>query len=356
MQFRLTPSPYQRGNRTTTGIMLELSAVLLAVWLFSVGFYFIRTGAEYGIRAILVMLTALIATQIVDIIAAIIYKKRTIKEILKYTLNSYSYVTALIIALTVPVGITYFGIAMGAVFATVIGKLIFGGFGYNIINPAAIGRIFITVSFALTVPKIAGLYDVAAGATATSTINWFNGTFSNVFTLQQLFLGNYIGAMGETSTLLLILAGVYLVVREIADWRPMVSYYFGVFIIGTILAVLFGISNPLMYGLLHISVGSLAFGSVFMITDPVSGPTSPFAKIIYGLGAATLTVLIRLNGAYPEGVVFSIVLMNLMVPLLDSSIKGKTSDNLIRNYSLIAGMILFAVLLNYGIAMLGGRI
>ena len=356
MQFRLTPSPYQRGNRTTTGIMLELSAVLLLVWLFAVTFYFTQVGVDSGIRAIGVMLSALLSTQIVDIIAAYLYKKRTLKEIYKYTLNSYSYVTALIIALTVPVGISYFGIAMGAIFATVIGKLIFGGFGYNIINPAAIGRIFITVSFALTVPRVAGLYDLAAGATATSTVNWFNGTFSNTFNLTQLFLGNYVGAMGETSTLLLILAGAYLVIREIADWRPMVSYYFGVFIIATILGLLFGISNPFNYGLLHLSVGSLAFGSVFMITDPVSGPTSPLAKIIYGLGAATLTVLIRLNGAYPEGVVFSIVLMNLFVPLLDSSIKGKTTDHLMQRYGLIAGVIIFAVILNYGVAMLGGRI
>jgi electron transport complex protein RnfD len=356
MQFRLTPSPFQRGNRTTKGIMLELSAVLLVVWLYSVGFYFINVGLDYGVRAILVMLSALFATQLVDIIAAYIYKKRTLKEIYQYTLTSYSYVTALILALTVPVGISYFGIAMGAVFATVVGKLIFGGFGYNIVNPAVVGRIFITVSFALIYPRVAGLYDLAAGATATSTINWFTGTFSNVFTLQQLFLGNYVGALGETSTLLLILAGAYLVFREIADWRPMLAYYIGVFIITVPLGFLFGVNNPLTYGLLNISVGSLAFGAVFMITDPVSGPTSPFAKIIYGLGAATLTILIRINGAYPEGVIFSIALMNLLVPLIDSSIKGKTTDNLAKRYALLAGMVVFAVLLNYGIAILGGRI
>jgi electron transport complex protein RnfD len=356
MQFRLTPSPYQRAERTTTGIMLELSAVLLVVWLFAVGFYFTQVSLEFGIRSIGVMISALLATQVVDVIAAYVYKKRTVKEIFKYTLNSYSYVTALIIALTVPVGITYFGIAMGAIFATVIGKLIFGGFGYNVVNPAAIGRIFITVSFALTVPRVAGLYDLAAGATATSTVNWFDGSFSNVFTLPQLFLGNYVGAMGETSTLLLIIAGIYLVVRGIADWRPMVSYYFGVFIIATLLGLLMGIANPLMYGGLHLIVGSLAFGSVFMITDPVSGPTSPYAKIIYGLGAATLTVLIRLNGAYPEGVIFSIALMNLLVPMIDSSIIGKTSDKLMQRYGLIAGLVVFAVLLNYGVAVLGGRI
>jgi len=356
MQFRITPNPFQRGNRTTKGIMLELSAVLLVLWLYSVGFYFINVGAEYGIRAILIMIVAVLSTQAVDIIVAYIYKKRTFKEIYQFSLNQYSYVTAIILALTVPVGISYFGIAAGAIFASIVGKFIFGGFGYNIVNPAVVGRIFITVSFALIYPRVAGLYDLTAGATATSTINWFDGSFSNLFTIPDLFLGNYVGALGETSTILLIAMGAYLVFREIADWRPMLSYYLGVFLIAVPLAFLFGINNPLNYGLLHLSVGSLAFGAVFMITDPVSGPTSPLAKVIYGLGAATLTVLIRINGAYPEGVIFSIALMNLLVPIIDSSIKGKTTDNLLKRYALLAGMLVFAVLLNYGIAILGGRI
>ncbi|MDD4123483.1 MAG: RnfABCDGE type electron transport complex subunit D [Bacilli bacterium] len=356
MQFRMSPSPYQRGKRTTTQIMLELTAVLAVVWLVSIIMNFINLGSSYGVKTILIGVVSILASLVVDVIAALAYKKKGFKEIRDYVINSYSYVTALIFALTLPLGVTYFAVITGSMFATFFGKVVFGGFGYNIVNPAGIGRIFVTVSFAMAVPNIPGFVDATTGATVTTGINWITGQLSGNWSMADLFLGNYLGAIGETSTLVLLIAGLYMIIRNLCDYRSMVSYLGGVFIITFFLGLMMKVTNPLDYAVIHLLTGGLAFGAVFMITDPVTAPTSPLGKVIYGLGAAFLTVLIRVNGSLPEGVVFSIVLMNLIVPLLDNAIKGKTIDNLTKRGIIVAAIIIVAVLLNYGVVLLGGAL
>ena len=353
MKFRMTPGPFQRSGRTTHSIMLELFCVLSFVFVYSTIFYFARAGAHYGLRVILIGVLSIIGSLAVDVITALAYKKKG-KEIWQYILHSYSYITGLIFALTLPAGTSFFAVLIGSAFATFIGKVVFGGFGYNIVNPAAVGRIFVAVSFGLAVPNVPGLVDATTGASLTNAINWMTGAFSNNKALSDFFLGNYIGAIGETHTYILIICGAYLVYRGICDYRQGLTYVVATFIITFFLGMLLGVANPLQYALLHLSAGGLMFAAVFMVSDPVTGPTGPLGKVIYGIGLAFLTVLIRLCGNMNEGVIFSLVLMNLLVPLIEHVIKGKSTDNLARRWGVVVGMLVVSVFLIYGISLLGG--
>lgn len=352
MKFRMKPAPFQRNmRRSTRGIMIELTCVLAAIFVVAVVMNFVNLGADYGLRTILMGVIAVATAFVVDAITALIIKK----NVWQYFAGSYSYVTALVFVLTLPVTVSYYAIIVGMVMAIVFGKIVFGGFGYNPVNPAGLGRIVVALSFSLAISGVPGLSDGSTGATVTSYINWANGELPNGFSLTRLFLGNYTGAIGETSFLALLIAGIYLCVRKIADYRLMLGYVLGAFIITFFMGLAFGV-NPLTYALTHIMVGGLAYGAVFMVTDPVTTPTSQMGKIIYALGAATLTILIRVSGSLPEGVVFSIVFMNLLTPVIDGLVKGKSTDNVAKRWGIIAIILIVAIGINIGVAFLGGVI
>ena len=353
MKFRMKPAPFQRNEkRSTKGIMVELTCVLAAVWIVAIVMNFINLGSEFGVKTILMGVIAIASAFVVDAITALVTKK----NVWKYFAGSYSYVTALVFVLTLPVTVSYYAVIIGMIMAVFFGKIIFGGFGYNPVNPAGLGRIVVALSFSLAISGVPGLSDGSTGATITSYINWGNGTLPEGFDLWLLFLGNYTGAIGETSTLALVVAGAYLCIRKIADYRLMLGYVLSAFIITFFMGLSFGVANPLTYGLTHILVGGLAYGAVFMVTDPVTTPTSQMGKLIYAIGAATLTILIRVSGSLPEGVVFSIVFMNLLTPVIDGLVKGKTTDNVAKRWGVIAIILVVAIGINIGVAFLGGVI
>ncbi len=355
MQFRMTPGPFQRSKDSTKRIMQELFCVLCAVWLFAIIFTFIKAGGSYGLRAILIGVISLATTIAVDVITALIYKKKG-KEILDYVLSSFSYITAIIFALTLPAGTSYFAVIVGSLVATLFGKVVFGGFGANPCNPAAVGRVFVAMSFSLAVPKIPGLVDATTGATVTGAFNYLTGELPSFVNFGDLFLGNYMGAMGETCSLLLLVAAGYMIFRRIIDYRPLLAYIVSIYVITFFIALLVGIANPFGYALNNVLIGGVLFGGVFMLTDPVSGPTNPYAKLIYGLGAAFFTVLIRLCGSMPEGCVFSILLMNFVSPVIESACKGKTTDTPLKKWLILVGLLIVAIFLVFGAMALGGVI
>ena len=248
MQFRMSPAPFQRGKRSTLGIMLELTAVLLVVWLAAIVFYFVKGEPSWGVRAILVGVIALATSFVTDVIVAFCLKKRG-KALIQYFLRSYSYVTAIIFALIVPASIPYFALVFCVVFAIVVAKVFFGGFGYNIANPAAVSRIIAGVAFGLGVVNIPDL--IVSGATVTTALNWQTGAVPSVFSQMDLFLGNYVGAMGETMTLLLIVAGIYLAIRKVIDYRLALSYILTIFLLGLVLGFVLKIEFPFTYALTH---------------------------------------------------------------------------------------------------------
>jgi len=353
MEFRLKPAPFVKGKRSTKGMMLEFFCVLSVVWIYSIVYTAIELDENYIINAICLPIIAIIFSIITDLIVGL-FRKLKGKELFDYVLKSYSFVSGLILALAVPVSTSHFAIAVSALFATCIGKLVFGGFGYNIVNPAGIGRIFIT-SFATFGTGIPSMADgvINSGVTVTGTIDFTTGAYAGNIPVLDMFLGNYVGAMGETCTLLLLVCGIYLCVRQIVDYRLMVSYLLTTALISLVLSfTLEGVTDKSNYVLLQLLSGGLVFGAVFMATDPVTTPSSPLGKIIYGIGCAMLTVLIRVCGIMTEGVVFSIVLMNLFTPLIDTSIRGDSKTKVWKKWIVVVAALVIAVLVNVGFAAL----
>lgn len=350
MKFNLSKGPYLRSRQSTTKKMLALSASLLIVWIASIVSHSLVYEFYYGMMAFLIGLTSLVTTFLVDILMAFSKGKRG-KEIFKFTLKSYSYVTALIFALCLPVGTPLYVVAIGAIVGTLIGKHLFGGFGFNIFNPAAIGRVFVGLSFAtkLTVPNVS-MYDLSAGATVTGAANWTNIKLPGSYMFKDLFLGGYPSALGESFTILLLIIGLFLIITGIANWRLMVTYLLTISLTALGLSFAFNTGNEIFYVLKHVLTGGILFGTVFMITDPVTAPKDPYGKILYAIGAGFLTMLIRVNSSYPEGMAFSLLIMNILVPTIDSLVRGVTSRKTWLKYSLITSFLVISCLLNVVIA------
>ena len=194
--------------------------------------------------------------------------------------------------------------AVGAVVAISLGKQIYGGLGMNPFNPALIGRVFLMISFPVYMTTWINPIDGVTGATPLQIMK-MQGVTSDYL---KLFLGNIGGSIGETSSLLIILGGLYLLYKGYIDWRVPVSYLGSVAVLSLILG-----RDPIF----NLLSGGLMLGAFFMATDMVTSPISRTGKIIFGVGAGFFTVLIRFFGGYPEGVSFSILLMNAFTPIIN---------------------------------------
>ncbi|MGI6713473.1 MAG: RnfABCDGE type electron transport complex subunit D [Bacilli bacterium] len=359
MKFVANSAPNLRSKRSTTQIMLLLSAGLGLLWVAAIIFNFTSVNAKEGINSILVMLVSLLATTVADVgMISIGYKKHHGKYgdyLVNNWLKSYSYVTAIIFALTLPSWTPLYVVAVGAIFATVIGKYVFGGFGHNIFNPAAVGRIFVSLSFGAKLAAPAGI-TATTGLTVTSIYamqapKWGLADLSITgISLTDSWLGLYPGALGETFTLLILIIGIALAVLKVINWRTPV-FYLGTVAVTAFFIALFTKQNILDYILIHLSLGGLMFGAVFMLTDPVTGPTSPYGKALAGVIAGLITMLIRIQGSYPEGVAFAILLTNMVSPMIDHFATGRTNRNLEKKWAWVGGLLVTSIALNSGLAV-----
>ncbi|MFV0254925.1 MAG: RnfABCDGE type electron transport complex subunit D [Erysipelotrichaceae bacterium] len=324
MKFNFKSSPVMKDKSSTQKIMLDVTLCLLVVFGFTLYYYGTAFGAEYALRALLLMLTAIVTGVVVEMLWAKFYLKT---NVLKFLNQSFPWVTSIILVLTCSITISYYAIIISTIAALVLGKLLFGGFGKNIFNPAGIGRAVVFASF-LGV-AVSDLATMATPTTTLASINWlildsnvYQAFMSEFGSLPNLFLGFYPGAMGETFTLIILLCGVYLIIKKVIDWRIPVFYIGSVFVFTWLIAISQGMGMVngigLWYPIMHISIGGLAFGAVFMATDPVTTPVSNSGRVIFGVGLAFLTVLIRVKANLPEGVLFSILIMNMLVPMIDS--------------------------------------
>lgn len=333
MKFNFHVSPSLKGNLTTKEIMKELTLGLLLVFVLAVFYYASAYGSRYALQAILLLVCSLVTTLVCEFLFAKIRKRDPKKEIQ----NSFGWVTAIILTLMVPISTRPYALIISTAFAIIFGKMLFGGFGHNIFNPAAVGRavIFATFTGAST--------NLVTSATPTALIansyGWvpanadaLDGFLSQVGGLSSLFLGTYPGALGETFTIAIVLIGIFLIVRKIIDWRVPVVYLGTIFVMTAIVAIITGVGSYhgipgfIWYPVLHLILGGVVFGAFFMLTDPVTSPTSAAGRTIFALGAGILTVLIRLTGNLPEGCLYSILLMNMMTPLIESLLDGKQLD------------------------------
>lgn len=333
MKFNFHVSPSLKGNLTTKEIMKELTLGLLLVFVLAVFYYASAYGSRYALQAILLLVCSLVTTLVCEFLFAKIRKRDPQKEIQ----NSFGWVTAIILTLMVPISTRPYALIISTAFAIIFGKMLFGGFGHNIFNPAAVGRavIFATFTGAST--------NLVTSATPTALIansyGWvpanadaLDGFLSQVGGWSSLFLGTYPGALGETFTIAIVLIGIFLIVRKIIDWRVPVVYLGTIFVMTAIVAIITGVGSYhgipgfIWYPVLHLILGGVVFGAFFMLTDPVTSPTSAAGRTIFALGAGIFTVLIRLTGNLPEGCLYSILLMNMMTPLIESLLDGKQLD------------------------------
>lgn len=260
----------------------------------------------------------------------------------KHSIHEGFLVSGMLIPLTVPADIPLWMVAVATIFAVVIGKEVFGGTGMNILNVALVARAFLFFAYPTYMSgdmwvamdnrngsEIVkeGLVDGYTGATnlAQAADPAFTGTFKNVAGVPyndsfiDSFIGLIPGSIGETSTLAILLGGLFLIITGIGSWRIMLSIFAGAFAMGTVFNLVGG-DNPFMNmpAHYHLVIGGLAFGAVFMATDPVTAAQTNLGKIIYGLGIGIFCVLIRVvNPAYPEGMMLAILFFNVMAPLID---------------------------------------
>ena len=327
-------SPHLRRRSSVSRMMLDVLIALLPVVVYSIVLWQWK-----AVVILAVSLAVMIPSEFVfvGIKNKMPYDgmKHSFKEKFKFAYSKYGIsnvlapsVSAVIYATILPASLAdhLYVVAIGALAGIVLGKLVFGGLGSNIFNPAAVGMVIAKLSFGSFFTYNADpFYSTNLGGTVLSSISaegylTINSQFVNVL---DLFLGKCPGVMGEVSALLILVGAAYLFIRRSADFRPFIAYI-GTFLVLMLVAGLcicskLGFENLSYWKFVGVELfsGGLLFGATFMITDPVTSPINRPGRYIYGIIAGVCTVFIRLFAALPEGVVFSILIANMFAPVID---------------------------------------
>ena len=235
-------------------------------------------------------------------------------------------VTGLLLAFNVPSNLPIWIMVVGALVAIGIAKMPFGGLGHNPFNPALVARVTLLIAFPVQMTSwpvptpIWGFADAVTGPTTLGLIKE-GGDLTQLPSYVDMLVGQMGGSFGEVSAIALLIGAAFLLWKRIITWHIPVSFIATVFVV----AGIFHLANPAEYvnPFIHLLSGGLILGACFMATDMVTSPTSPWGMIVFGCGCGLLTIIIRLFGAYPEGVSFSILLMNAVVPLINKGFKPK---------------------------------
>ncbi len=294
LKLHISSSPHIHTQRTTRQIMLDVIIGLLPTTVAGV--------VIFGSRALEVVVVC-IATAVLGEYAfnRIVKKDQTVEDF-------SAALTGLLLALNLPANTPIWQCVVGALFSIIIVKCFFGGLGRNLVNPAIAGRVFMLVSFG-SLSKSAFPVGVDATSGATPLVELAEGKSVD---LTSLLLGTTGGAIGETCAIALIIGGIYLVARKVITVHIPLAFIGTVFVCGLALNG-FDVLTAVSYML----SGGLLIGAIFMATDYVTSPSTPKGKIVFGIGAGLITVLIRQWGQYPEGVSFAILLMNILDPYID---------------------------------------
>lgn len=327
MKFIKKISPIYRDKISTMRIMTDLTIGLLVISAASMFYYTSKIGIEVGLRVLYIILTAVLVNIAIEVAFGLFYKK-SVKQVFT---QQFPWVTGLIFALCIPVTTKLYVVGMTTAIGVIFGKVLFGGFGQNVFNPAAVGRAIVFSSFSKPVVEtLAKSNDVFTNATPANLMNSFNWLPSTAafeskafahITLKDLALGQHFGTIGETFAVLIILVGIFLVIRKVIDWRIPVIYIGTLFISSWIIGTVNGLG--IMYPIVFVMSGGALFGAVFMLTDPVTCPTQVTGRVVFAFGAAIITLLIRFKANLPEGVVFSILIMNMLTPMIEDFFDGQ---------------------------------
>lgn len=332
MKFNLLKGPFVKGKNSTSKIMINLFIALLPIILFSFyknGIVLYQNGKcdILGMYYPLIFIfTGMFTSFLTELLYYIIFMHKKGKELIKIILNSYSIFPGLFVSLVLPLNTPIEILIIGCVVAIIIGKMLYGGFGHNIFNPALIGCLFVLSCYSNVISTNGGYinkYELDTIGSATPLTNYkiINeiGNYDTIVkpfgSLKDFLFGNIPGTVGETCSILIIIAFIYLAFKKVIKWKIPVIYIATVFIMTLIIGLINGIG--IWYPLFHILSGGLLFGAVFMATDPVTSPTTFVGQIIYALFLGILTVTFRFLSSAPEGVLTSILTMNMFVMILD---------------------------------------
>lgn len=309
----ISPSPHVHSGDTVSSKMYGVFIALIPAYI--VGLYF------FGLGALIISVTA--------VLSCILFEYLIQRFILKGSItvtDGSAALTGILLAFNLPSNLPVWQVIIGSFVAIGIAKMSFGGLGNNPFNPALVARVFLLISFPAQMtswPKpIPWNPDYLDAVTAATPLAILKGQFSEVPDTLNLFLGNVGGSMGEVSAAALLIGLAYLLFRKIITWHIPVSIIFTVIVFTGILHY----ANPdTYYGtpMFHILTGGIMLGSIFMATDYVTSPMTSRGMLIFGVGIGIITVIIRVFGAYPEGISFAILIMNAFTPLINKFIKPK---------------------------------
>ncbi|MBN1829434.1 MAG: RnfABCDGE type electron transport complex subunit D [Deltaproteobacteria bacterium] len=297
-------APHLRSSDSIEKVMYTVAAALLPATAASI-YYF-------GLRALFVTIVAVLSSVLFEFLMNKIRRREHLT-----CFDGSAVVTGLLLALNIPASLPYGMVILGSFIAIVITKELFGGLGYNPFNPVLVGRVFLLISFpvAMTHWPAPHVVDMVTAASPLGILKTDGVAAVSNLSFWQLFFGEIAGSMGETSSLAILLGAIVLFFRGYITLTIPLAF------IGTtaMFTGIFYIADPARYAspLFHLMTGGLLLGAFFMATDWVTSPMTRRGQIIFGCGCGFLTGLIRLFGGYPEGVAFSILIMNAFVPLLD---------------------------------------
>ena len=296
--FVVSGTPHVRSKESIQSIMRDVIIALVPAT--AAGIYY------FGVRALILIVAAIISAVFFEGL----YEKITRKPV---TINDLSaVVTGLLLAMNLPASAPVWVAIVGSAFAIIFAKQLFGGLGQNFINPALAGRAFLLASYPTEMTTWVVPNGLAADAAtyATPLAQLKNGTLDA--SLGQLVMGQVGGTIGETCAIALIIGGIYLLYKHVISWKIPVIYIATVFILFAVIGR-HGMRMPVQ----EIFAGGVMLGGIFMATDYASSPVTPKGQVIFAVGAGLLTYLIRTFGGYPEGVSYSILIMNCCVPLIE---------------------------------------
>ncbi len=326
--LKVSLSPHVHGGNSIQKEMYGVIYALIPAML--VSFYFFGWGA---VRVTLIAVLASVTFEFL-IQKYLIKGKPTI-------IDGSAVLTGMLLAFKVPSNLPAWIIIIGALMAIGVAKMTFGGLGQNPFNPALVGRVFLLISFPVQMtswPKVNILnfsgVDAETGATALGIVKEglakgdnFSDLMTQIPSITDMFMGQMGGSLGEVSAIALILGGLYLIWKKIISWHIPVAMLGSMALVSGILHVV----SPEAYAgpLFHMVTGGALLGAIFMATDMVTSPMTKTGMLVFGVGIGLLTIVIRVFGAYPEGVSFAILIMNAFVPLINNRFKPKRFGELV---------------------------
>jgi len=328
--FTISGSPHTHGTSSTRTIMWNVVAALVPALL--VSFWY------FGMGAFLVTAMAVFSCLITEhLIQRYLMKEKTSVG------DGSALITGLLLAMNVPSNLPWWMVLIGGVVSIAIAKMSFGGLGKNLFNPALVGRVFLLISFPVAMtswplPSVNRwvLSDAVTGPTALGIVKEGLDKGQTMPQLMdktpgyiEMLIGQMGGSLGEVSAIAILLGGFFLLFRRIITWHIPFTYILTVFLFtGTMYLI-----DPMKFAdpVFHLLTGGLMLGAIFMATDMVTSPMSKSGMVVFGFGCGILTVLIRIWGAYPEGVSFAILIMNAFVPLINRGFKPKKFGETVKN-------------------------